>query len=135
VSGNNLVVVGSRSGLSGNQSVGYGNQITSRGDNNTAIGYNVQITSGGYATGIGANAIANGVGTTSLGNDARAYSENSIAVGSGATTYNGAGISKVAIGGDAYAGSSGWAGAVALGGAHPGPVRQRRDRLRGKHQC
>lgn len=116
VSGNHLVVLGSRSTLSGSQSVAYGNLISSRGTNNTAIGYNVQITNGDHATGVGANAVANGIGTTALGNDAKAYTQNSIAVGSGAATDSGAGISKIAIGGDALAGTGGWTGAIALGG-------------------
>ncbi len=116
VSGNHLVVLGSRSTLSGSQSVAYGNLISSRGTNNTAIGYNVQITNGDHATGVGANAVANGIGTTALGNDAKAYTQNSIAVGSGAATHGGAGISKIAIGGDAFAGTGGWTGAIALGG-------------------
>ena len=116
VSGNHLIVLGSRSTLSGSQSVAYGNLISSRGTNNTAIGYNVQITNGDHATGVGANAVANGIGATALGNDAKAYTENSIAVGSGAATHGGAGISKIAIGGDAFAGTGGWTGAIALGG-------------------
>ncbi len=116
ISGDHLLVLGSRSTLSGAQSVAYGNRITSRGTNNTALGYNVQITNGGYATGIGAEAVASGVGTTALGNNAKAYTENSIAVGSGSKTNDGAGISRIAIGGDAYAGTGGYTGAIALGG-------------------
>ncbi|WP_329842958.1 ESPR-type extended signal peptide-containing protein [Stenotrophomonas hibiscicola] len=117
VSGNHLVILGSRSSLSGNQSVAYGNLITSRGDSNTAIGHGVQITGGGYATGVGAAAVANGIGATALGHDAKANTQNSIAVGSGSRTDSGAGISKIAIGGNAYAGTGGWTGAIALGGA------------------
>ncbi len=117
VSGNHLVVLGSRSTLSGNQSVAYGSYITSQGDNNTAIGFGVQITGGGYATGVGSGAVAHGIGTTAIGNRAIAQTENSIAVGSGSATAAGAGVSRIAIGGDAYAGSSGYTGAIALGGA------------------
>ena len=117
VDGDLLTVLGSRSTLSGSRSVAYGSVITSRGTNNTAIGYNVQITNGGYATAVGAESVASGVGTTVLGNNAKAYSENSIAVGSGANTVNSsAGVSRIAIGGNAYAGTAGWSGAVALGG-------------------
>lgn len=117
VDGDLLTVLGSRSTLSGSRSVAYGSVITSRGTNNTAIGYNVQITNGGYATAVGAQSVASGVGTTVLGNNAKAYSENSIAVGSGANTVNSsAGVSRIAIGGNAYAGTAGWSGAVALGG-------------------
>lgn len=118
VSGDLLVVLGSRSTLSGNRSVAYGSLITSRGDNNTAIGNGVQITGGGYATGVGASAVASGIGATALGNEARAYSQNSIAVGSGSRTHEDTGgISRIAIGGDAFAGTAGWTGAIALGGA------------------
>ncbi|WP_448136410.1 ESPR-type extended signal peptide-containing protein [Stenotrophomonas rhizophila] len=116
VNGNHLLVLGSRSSLTGNFSVGYGNLITTRGDNIVAIGYNVKATNGGYNTAVGANAIANGAGATVYGNGAKAHSENSVAVGSGAATHDGAGIAKIAIGGDAYAGSSGWTGAIAMGG-------------------
>jgi len=116
VDGNNLVLLGSRSRLVGDQSVGYGNFINARGNNNTAIGYGVEVVNGGYATGIGAHAVASGVGATALGNNAKAYTDNSIAVGSGSQTNSGAGVSKIAIGGDAYAGTGGWTGAVALGG-------------------
>lgn len=118
VSGDLLVVLGSRSTLSGNRSVAYGSLITSRGDNNTAIGNGVQITGGGYATGVGASAVASGIGATALGNEARAYSQNSIAVGSGSRTHEDTGgISRIAIGGDAFSGTAGWTGAIALGGA------------------
>lgn len=116
VDGNNLVLLGSRSRLVGDQSVGYGNLINARGNNNTAIGYGVEVVNGGYATGIGAHAVASGVGATALGNNAKAYTDNSIAVGSGSQTNSGAGVSKIAIGGDAYAGTGGWTGSVALGG-------------------
>lgn len=116
VNGNHLVVLGSRSSLTGNFSVGYGNLITTRGDSIVAIGYNVKATNGGYNTAVGTNAIANGVGATVYGNGAQAHSENSVAMGSGAVTHDGAGIAKIAIGGDAYAGSSGWTGAIAIGG-------------------
>lgn len=116
VSGDHLVLQGSRSLLRGHHSVAYGNLILSEGDNNTAIGHNVQAIGGGYATGVGAEAVADGIGTTALGNNAKAYTENSIAVGSGSATHGGPGISKIAIGGDASAGTSGWTGAIALGG-------------------
>ena len=116
LSGNQLLVVGSRSSLYGNGSVAYGNLINSFGNNNTAIGNEVQIVGGGYATGIGAGAVANGIGTTAVGNNAKAHTNNSIAIGSGAQTDSGAGISKIAIGADSYAGTPGWTGAIALGG-------------------
>ncbi|PTA71637.1 MULTISPECIES: ESPR-type extended signal peptide-containing protein [unclassified Stenotrophomonas] len=117
INGDLLLMLGSRSSLTGSRSVAYGSVITANGDSNTAIGYGVQITRGGYATAVGGHAIASGVGTTVLGNDARAYSENSIAIGSGSRTVDSySGVSRVAIGGNAFAGSAGYSGAVALGG-------------------
>ncbi|MDX5517438.1 YadA-like family protein [Stenotrophomonas sp. RG-453] len=116
VSGDQLLMLGSRSSLNGTGGVAYGNLISATGNNVVAVGYRVKVTNGGYATAVGTNAIADGVGTTVFGNHAEAYTTNSVAVGSGARTNNGAGISRIAIGGDAYAGSSGWTGAIALGG-------------------
>lgn len=116
VSGDQLLMLGSRSSLNGTGGVAYGNLISATGNNVVAVGYRVKVTNGGYATAVGANAIADGVGTTVFGNHAEAYTTNSVAVGSGARTNSGAGISRIAIGGDAYAGSSGWTGAIALGG-------------------
>lgn len=118
INGDLLLMLGSRSSMTGNRSVAYGSLITANGDDNTAIGYGVDITRGGYATGVGARAIASGIGTTALGNDARAYSQNSIAIGSGSRTVEShAGVARIAIGGNAFAGSAGYSGAVALGGS------------------
>lgn len=99
VFGDYLVLLGSRSSLTGSKSVGYGNLITATGDHNTAIGYNVNTT-GGYSTGVGAGAQALEVGASALGNDARATRINSIAIGSGsrATAAN-----SVAIGANSAA--------------------------------
>ncbi|HEL4832175.1 TPA: YadA-like family protein [Stenotrophomonas maltophilia] len=114
--GNHLVVVGSRSSLRGSTSVGYGNLIDSNGERNVAVGYNVKVRRG-YSTAIGGDAYSDGVGTVALGHFARAYSENSIAIGSGSATVNSsAGESRIAIGGNAYAGTAGYTGAIALGG-------------------
>lgn len=118
INGDLLLMLGSRSSMTGNRSVAYGSVITANGDNNTAIGYGVDITRGGYATGVGAHAIASGIGTTALGNNAKAYSENSIAIGSGSRTVESyAGVARIAIGGNAFAGTAGYSGAVALGGS------------------
>ncbi|MFL4619544.1 ESPR-type extended signal peptide-containing protein [Stenotrophomonas maltophilia] len=99
VFGDHLVLLGSRSSLTGSKSVGYGNLITATGDHNTAIGYNVNTT-GGYSTGVGAGAQALEVGASAFGNDARATRTNSIAIGSGsrATAAN-----SVAIGANSAA--------------------------------
>lgn len=115
VDGDHMVVLGSRSSLVGSTSVGYGNLIESRGDHNVAVGFGVKVRQG-YSTAVGGSALADGVGATAFGNNAKAYTNNSIAVGSGSSTDSGAGISKIAIGGDARAGTSGWTGALAIGG-------------------
>ncbi len=115
ISGDLQMILGSRSSLTGSKSVGYGSLLTASGTNNVAVGYGVNVRQG-YSTAVGAESYTDGVGTTALGNNARAYADNSIAVGSGSRTNDGAGISRIAIGGDAYAGSSGWTGAIALGG-------------------
>ncbi len=115
VSGDLQMILGSRSSLTGSKSVGYGSLLTASGTNNVAVGYGVRVREG-YSTSVGAESYTDGVGATAFGNNARAYADNSIAVGSGSRTNDGAGISRIAIGGDAYAGSSGWTGAIALGG-------------------
>lgn len=118
INGDLLLMLGSRSSMTGNRSVAYGSVITANGDSNTAIGYGVQITRGGYATAVGGHTVASGVGATVVGNDARAYSENSIAIGSGSRTVESySGVSRIAIGGNAFAGTAGYSGAVALGGS------------------
>ncbi|HCT25095.1 MAG TPA: hemagluttinin domain-containing protein, partial [Stenotrophomonas sp.] len=109
------MILGSRSSLTGSKSVGYGSLLTASGTNNVAVGYGVRVRQG-YSTAVGAESYTDGVGATAFGNNAKAYADNSIAVGSGSRTNDGAGISRIAIGGDAYAGSSGWTGAIALGG-------------------
>ncbi|WP_428986715.1 YadA-like family protein [Stenotrophomonas lactitubi] len=70
----------------------------------------------GYASVFGAYATGDGIGTAAFGHNAKAYTENSIAIGSGSRTADGAGVSKISIGGNANAGTNGWTGAIALGG-------------------
>lgn len=116
ISGWGSVVYGTESSLSGLGSVLVGNSSTARGDRNVVVGYGSEAKSG-YATVVGASSIASGIGATALGHDARAYSSNSIAVGSGARTVeSSAGVSRIAIGGNAFAGTAGYSGAIALGG-------------------
>lgn len=114
--GHGSFTAGIKSRANGAGGVTVGNFAEGYGQNSTVVGYFASATNGGYGTAVGARAIANGLGTTALGNGSKAYSENSVAVGSGSKTHDGAGISKIAIGGDAYAGSSGWTGAIAVGG-------------------
>ncbi len=116
ISGWGSVAVGTASALSGKGSVLLGNEAIAKGDRNVAVGYKAEATSG-YSTVLGASSVASGVGTTAVGHDARAYAQNSIAVGSGARTVEStAGVSRIAIGGNAFAGTAGYSGAIAVGG-------------------
>ncbi|WP_049400741.1 ESPR-type extended signal peptide-containing protein [Stenotrophomonas maltophilia] len=113
--GDDTVVVGSRSTISGKRSVGYGNGIRSTGERNVAIGTNVKIEHW-YATAVGDGASAGGGwGATAYGNDSRADGGNAIAIGSGSRVATGGGIGGIALGGDARAGTSGYSGAIAVG--------------------
>ncbi len=117
ISGWGSVVYGTESSLSGLGSVLVGNSSIARGDRNVVVGYGSEAKSG-YSTVVGASSIASGIGATALGHDARAYASNSIAVGSGARTVeSSAGVSRIAIGGNAFAGTAGYSGAIALGGS------------------
>ncbi len=116
INGWGSVVVGTASALAGRGSVLVGNEAIAKGDRAVAVGYKAEAT-GGYSTVLGASSVASGVGTTAVGHDARAYSQNSIAVGSGARTVEStAGVSRIAIGGNAFAGTTGYSGAIAVGG-------------------
>ncbi|WP_099561111.1 ESPR-type extended signal peptide-containing protein [Stenotrophomonas maltophilia] len=97
--GDDTVVVGSRSTISGKRSVGYGNGIRSTGERNVAIGTNVKIEHW-YATAVGDGAYAGGGwGATAYGNDSRADGGNAIAIGSGSRVATGGGIGGIALGG------------------------------------
>ncbi|MDV3436313.1 ESPR-type extended signal peptide-containing protein [Stenotrophomonas sp. C2852] len=112
----NSLVTGNGTEIDGAYSTLFGHRSRTFGDMNAVFGYNA-LASKGYSTAVGAYSRAEGVGTIALGNDSRAYSENSISVGSGArTSDSSAGVSRIAIGGNAYAGSAGYTGAIALGG-------------------
>ncbi|HEL2978596.1 TPA: YadA-like family protein [Stenotrophomonas maltophilia] len=109
-------VMGAGAYVDGNYATVFGNRARGLGDRTSVFGYGAEALKG-YSTVVGAYAQGNGIGTTVLGNDAKAYSQNSIAVGSGARTVeSSAGVSRIAIGGNAFAGSAGYSGAVALGG-------------------
>jgi len=115
--GDYSVSLGSRTTSYAKESVavGYGVRATN-GDRSVAIGFEA-LSSGGYNVSVGSKAQAHGLGATVLGNDARAYSTNSIAMGSGARTVESlSGISRIAIGGNAFAGTAGYTGAIAVGG-------------------
>lgn len=66
-------------------------------------------TNANAAQAVGNRALAMGIGSTADGDD-------TVALGGGARTASGPGISRIAIGAGAFAGTSGWTGAVALGG-------------------
>ena len=112
----NVLFTGVSIDVSGNYATSFGHGVIARGDFNSVFGYGAKALSG-YSTVVGATAIGSGVGTTVLGNDARAYGLNSVAIGSGARVVESqAGVSRVAIGGNAFAGTAGYSGAVAIGG-------------------
>ncbi|MDV3516244.1 ESPR-type extended signal peptide-containing protein [Stenotrophomonas sp. C1657] len=79
----------------------------SRGQRLLATG--TAASSANAAKAAGSRALAMGVGASADG-------EDTLALGGGARTASGAGVSRIAIGAGAFAGSSGWTGAVALGG-------------------
>lgn len=112
----NVLFTGVSIDVSGSYATSFGHGVTVRGDFSSAFGYGAKALSG-YSTVVGATAIGSGVGTTALGNDARAYGLNSVAIGSGARIVESqAGVSRVAIGGNAFAGTAGYSGAIAVGG-------------------
>ncbi|MFN4160439.1 MAG: ESPR-type extended signal peptide-containing protein [Stenotrophomonas sp.] len=116
ISGDNLLILGSRSQLGGERSVAYGNGIVANGKNNVAIGDRVSVNYS-YNTAVGAQAYAGGGdGATAYGNQAHASGRNAIAIGSAAQVETGGGISGIAIGADSRAGTPGWSGGMAIGG-------------------
>lgn len=115
-SGEHSLAAGISSRAAGARSVTLGSLSEAWGDNSIALGHYAITKNGGYGTAVGTYSEANGTGATALGQNAKARTENSIAVGSGSMTDAGAGISKIAIGGNAYAGTSGFTGAIAIGG-------------------
>jgi len=109
-------VMGAGAYVDGSYATVFGNKARGLGDNTSVFGYGAEALQG-YSTVVGAHAQGNGIGTTVMGNNAKAYSQNSIAVGSGARTVeSSAGVARIAIGGNAFAGTAGYSGAVALGG-------------------
>jgi autotransporter adhesin len=97
-------------------SVTVGHQSRSEGDKNAVFGYQA-IARRGYGVAMGTHALTNGIGAVAIGHGAQSYSTNSIAVGSNARTHDSSGgVSRIAIGGNAFAGSAGWSGAIAVGG-------------------
>lgn len=116
-SGEHSLAAGISSRAAGARSVTLGSLSEAWGDNSIALGHYAVTKNGGYGTAVGTYSEANGIGATALGQNAKARTDNSIAVGSGSMTDAGAGVSKIAIGGNAYAGTAGFTGAIAIGGA------------------
>ena len=119
----NTLVTGSRSymmlGMSsymhGSYSTLFGNWSRSVGNNNAVFGFDTRAKQSNSAV-FGARSEADGNGAVAVGTSAYAHGDMSIAMGYAAKTVEGGGVSRIAIGNDAQAGTSGWTGAVALGG-------------------
>ena len=110
------MMLGMSNHMQGKYSSLFGNWSRSVGDNNAVFGFDARANRGGSAV-FGARSEADGFGAVALGHSAYAFGDHSIAMGRSARTVgNDGGISRIAIGGDAYAGTAGWTGAVALGG-------------------
>lgn len=111
-----FMVMGNGAYNNGSYSVVFGHQSRSDGDRNAVFGYGAAAKKG-YGVAMGTYALTDGIGAMAIGHGSRSYSTNSIALGSNARTHDSSGgISRIAIGGNAFAGSAGWSGAIALGG-------------------
>ncbi|MBK0012192.1 ESPR-type extended signal peptide-containing protein [Stenotrophomonas sp. S41] len=119
----NTLVTGSRSymmlGMSsymhGSYSTLFGNWSRSVGNNNAVFGFDTRAKQSNSAV-FGARSEADGNGAVAVGTSAYAHGDMSIAMGYAAKAVEGGGVSRIAIGNDANAGTSGWTGAVAIGG-------------------
>ncbi len=119
----NTLVTGSRSymmlGMSsymdGSYSTMFGNWSRSVGNNNAVFGFDTRAKQSNSAV-FGARSEADGNGAVAVGTHAYAHGDMSIAMGYAAKAVEGGGVSRIAIGNDANAGTSGWTGAVAIGG-------------------
>lgn len=116
LTGDRTIGLGSRTIIEGNQSAAYGNGIRLYGNNSVAMGDAVTVDVS-HGTAVGALSRASGgYGATAFGNDAHANGGNNIAVGSGSRAGSGGGgTGAIAVGADAFAGTSGYSGAIAMG--------------------
>ncbi|WP_447902803.1 ESPR-type extended signal peptide-containing protein [Stenotrophomonas pavanii] len=116
LTGDRTIGLGSRAIVEGNQSAAYGNGIRLYGNNSVAMGDAVTVDVS-HGTAVGALSRASGgYGATAFGNDAHANGGNNIAVGSGSRAGSGGGgTGAIAVGADAFAGTSGYSGAIAMG--------------------
>ncbi|MCR1804503.1 ESPR-type extended signal peptide-containing protein [Stenotrophomonas geniculata] len=111
------VAVGSKAAASGRSAVALGGSAIASAETAHALGYLSQATSQ-YATAVGAVSKAFGAYSIAVGNHATAIGDDAIAIGRSATTVDSsAGISRIAIGGGAFAGTGGYTGAIAIGGS------------------
>ncbi|MBK0025691.1 YadA-like family protein [Stenotrophomonas sp. S48] len=113
---NNFMMLGMSNHMNGNFSTLFGNWSTSVGNNNAVFGYDTRAKQGNSAV-FGARSEADGAGAVAVGTYAYANGNQSIAMGFAAKTAEGAGVSRIAIGSDANAGTPGWTGAIAVGGS------------------
>lgn len=100
-------------------SIGVGYFASSRAEGAVAIGQRASVADANarFAVAIGERSSAWGLQSIALGHYASARGEDAIAIGRNATTIDSAaGVSRIAIGGGAVAGTAGWTGALALGG-------------------
>ncbi len=113
---NSYMMLGAGNHMQGSYSTLFGNWSSSVGDNNAVFGFDAHARQGGSAV-FGARSVADGFGAVAVGTYAHASGQFGIAMGYAARTVdNDGGISRIAIGNDAYAGSPGWTGAIAFGG-------------------
>ncbi|HDX0837902.1 TPA: YadA-like family protein [Stenotrophomonas maltophilia] len=111
------VAIGGQAAASGRSSVALGSSAVASAETAHALGYLSQATSQ-YATAVGAVSKAFGAYSIAVGNHATAIGDDAIAIGRSARTVDSsAGISRIAIGGGAFAGTGGYTGAIAIGGS------------------
>lgn len=111
------VAIGGQAAASGQSSVALGSSAVASADSAHALGYLSQATAK-YATAVGTVAKAFGAYSIAVGNHATAIGDDAIAIGRSARTVDSsAGISRIAIGGGAFAGTGGYTGAIAIGGS------------------
>jgi len=109
-----VLITGNGTEVDGQYSTLFGHRGITRGDKNAVFGYAAKAHKG-YSAAFGAFAEANGIGSVAMGHYAEALGDNAMAFGSGARTNAGPGIGRIAIGGNALAGTAGYSGAVAVG--------------------
>lgn len=111
------VAIGGQAAASGRSSVALGSSAVASAETAHALGYLSQATSQ-YATAVGAVSKAFGAYSIAVGNHATAIGDDAIAIGRSARTVDSsAGVSRIAIGGGAFAGTGGYTGAIAIGGS------------------